>query len=379
MRILITNASLGLMGGTQAYVRDLAAWLLADGHSPVVYGPDLGATAAQLGQLTVPVTDDLSTISVGPDIIHGNSTFETMAALLHFPDTPAIFVCHGWRGSIATAPRFPRVLRYAAVDDTCADRLLLQEGIPADRLSVVLNAVDLRRFRVRPTPLPPRPRRALVFGNSAHAMNHLSVIERACRQAGIEVDVIGLLAGTFTDRPEEVLGHYDLVFARAKCALEGMASGAAVILCDNNGLGGMVTAANVARLRRLNFGIRSLVEPLTLETISREIDAYDPADAQKVSEEIRNTASNDVLHQEMFALYESVIEEYAAMTNRADWHEESRAVAALMQHLATANRASEWNRNVVIQAAHRILRTPLVGPLLLRSARWIVDRGKRSK
>ncbi|MEO8036047.1 MAG: glycosyltransferase, partial [Acidobacteriota bacterium] len=125
MRVLITNASLRFLAGTEVYVRDLATWLLEQGHWPVVYAPHLGDAATQIRRRTVPVTDDLSTIAVPPDVIHGNSAVETMIALLHFPQTPAIFVCHGWFGP---ALKFPRIFRYVAVDDTCADRLLLEEG-----------------------------------------------------------------------------------------------------------------------------------------------------------------------------------------------------------------------------------------------------------
>ena len=37
MRVLIAGHSLGEIGGVQRYERDLASWLLANGHSPVVY------------------------------------------------------------------------------------------------------------------------------------------------------------------------------------------------------------------------------------------------------------------------------------------------------------------------------------------------------
>src|SRR5436305_15140039 len=93
MRVLITNHSLGFMGGVNAYTRDVASWLLKHGHSPVVVGPDHGAAAERMTRLSVPVTDNLETITAPPDVIHGNSPIETMAALLHFPATPAIFVC----------------------------------------------------------------------------------------------------------------------------------------------------------------------------------------------------------------------------------------------------------------------------------------------
>ncbi len=375
VRVLITSGSLDVVGGVQAYVRDLAAWLLAHGHAPIVYGPRHGRAAAQLGRLTVPLTDDLASLGLAPDVIHGNSVVEAMTALLHFAQTPAIFVCHGWRADVS-APRFPRILRYVAVDDTCADRLTFKEGIPPEKLEVLLNAVDVARFRPRATPLPPRPRRALIFGNAAHAATHVAVVEQACKRAGIEVDVVGELAGTAVEAPESILGQYDLIFAKAKCALEAMASGAAVIVCEGSGLAGMVSSANVARLRRLNFGIRSLTTPLTVDTVSQAIVAYDSDDAATVSKLIRETASSDTLHRQLLALYQAVAEEYAGGAGRASWPEESRAAAAFLRSFAEASRPSESNLNLVAQAVHRILRAPVLGPALTGMARWVVNRGK---
>lgn len=371
MRVLITNASLGEPAGTQVYVRDLAAWLLDRGHSPVVYAPQLGETAAQIRRLTIPVTDDLTTLGAVPDVIHGNSAFETMTALLHFSSTPAIFVCHSWRGAQARPPRFPRVLRYVAVDDTCADRLLCEEGIAAEDVTVLLNGVDTARFAARARPLPERPRRALVFGNNAHAATHHGVVREACARAGITVDVIGHAAGTAVQEPEAVLGQYDLVFAKAKCALEAMATGAAVILCDIAGMGGMVRAADVARLRRVNFGARSLTAPLSVDAILREIESYDAADAAKVSEIIRSTASSDLLHEQLLELYEAMIGQEIAR----DWEAESRAAAAFLQRSSAGDR-HEANLSLVVQATHRLLDAPVIGRALTHGARWLVRRRK---
>jgi len=133
MRVLIAGQTLGPIGGVQTYERDLASWLLDHGHSPVVYATELGDAARQLLGRSIPVTDDLRSIAAPIDVIHGDSAVETMAALLHFPNTPALFVCHGWGSLERTTPHFPRILRYVAVDDTCADRLLLREAIPPDK------------------------------------------------------------------------------------------------------------------------------------------------------------------------------------------------------------------------------------------------------
>lgn len=374
MRVLITVHSLDAIGGVPVYVRDLAAWLLSHGHSPVVFGPHLGAAAAQLRRLTVPVTDDLSTIAVAPDVIHGHSAVETMSALLHFSSAPALFTCHAWRGPISSPPHFPRLLHYTAVDDTCADRLRLEEGIAPEKLTVLLNGVDTDRYRPREIPLPPKPRRALVFGNAAHETTHLPIVREACRRHGIEVDVIASASGTFVDRPETLLGRYDLVFAKAKCALEAMACGSAVILCDVAGVGGMVRANEVERLRRLNFGARSLTMPVTEEVLAREIASYDPSDAAVVADLIRRTAASDDLHGRILALYEQVIEDHARQTPDRDG--EGRAAAAFLQQMAQAESEQSSRLNGVVQATNRILSTPVIGPAMSRVARWLVQRGR---
>ena len=49
------------------------------------------------------------------------------------------------------------------------------------------------------------------------------------------------------DRPEAILGDYDLVFAKARAAMEAMATGCAVILCDRVGAGPLVCRANLPR------------------------------------------------------------------------------------------------------------------------------------
>jgi hypothetical protein len=344
-------------------VRDLAAGLLRRGHHPVVYSPVLGAVAAEIRAATVPVVDDLARVGSAPDVIHGHHGLETLAALLAFPGVPAVAFCHSWTGWPDAPLRFPRVLRHVAVDHTCRDRLL-SEGVPDDRVHVALNAVDLDRFRPRP-PLPPRPRRALVFSNAAGGRSgHLAAIRAACQAAGIALDVAGTRSRRPLERPEEVLGGYDLVFAKARAALEAMAVGTAVVLCDAAGAGPMVTAANVDRLRPLNFGVRTLREPATPAVLSREIARYDPADAAAVSRRVRETAGADALVDELVALYREVVAEHRAGPP-ADPAAEQRAAAAYLQWLAP--RLHE--RDLLRAAFGRLLRLPLVGAAVRARAR----------
>jgi len=278
------------------------------------------------------VVDDLRDLETPPDVIHGQHHLPTMTALLRYPRTPAVFFCHGWLPWEEKPPRFPRILRYVAVDHACRDRVILEAGIPEARVEVILNFVDLRRFRERP-PLPPRPARALVFSNQASEATHLPAIREACRERGISVEVAGRDSGRVALRPEEVLPGYDLVFAKARCAIEALATGAAVVACDFNGLGSLVTSSNFERLRNLNFGVRALRQPVTREALLQEIDGYDAADARAVTREIRRTAGLDQAVDRIVAAYGSVLAAARDPAYVIDPDEESRAASRYLHGL----------------------------------------------
>lgn len=296
--------------------------LLERGHTPIAYSTRLGEVARELRAATTPVVDDLNALASPPDVIHGHHHIETMTALLRFPTAPAIFVCHGWLPWEETPPRFPRIRRYIAVDNTCRDRLVCESAIPEDRIRVLLNFVDLQRFKPR-GPLPPRPERALIFSNNANERTQIGVIREACQRSGVQLDVIGLNSGNPHAQPEEVIGGYDLIFAKARAAMEAMAVGAAVVLCDSSGAGPMVTTKNFDQLRPLNFGIRTLREPLTPDSLAREIARYDPADAAEISARVRATAGREAAIDKIIAIYHEVIAEQASQSE-TDWTAEER-------------------------------------------------------
>jgi hypothetical protein len=331
MRVLITNNALAARAGSELYVRDLARALLARGHTPIAFSTVLGEVAEALRRATVPVVDDLDALGAPPDVIHGQHHLETMTALLRFPGVPAVYLCHGWLPWEEAPPRFPRIRRYVAVDDTCRDRLVFEHGIPEATVRVVFNFVDLARFRRRP-PLPPRPARALVFSNHASEGTHVPAVREACARMGIALDVLGSAAGTATASPESRLGDYDLVFARARGALEALAVGAAVVVCDAGGAGPLVTVETFPRLRPLNFGIRALCERVTVDGLAREIARYDAADAARVTDLVRAEAGREAAVDELLALYEEVRAEQAA-AGPGDAAAEAEAAAAYLRWL----------------------------------------------
>lgn len=329
LRVLFTNITLASRTGTELYIKEAALGLLRRGHAPVVYTPDPGEIAEEIRDATVPVVDDLARIGVRPDVIHGHHHQQTMAALLRFPGVPGVFFAHDWTAWHDAPPVFPRILRYVAVDGTNRDRLVVENAVPEDRVRVLPNWVDLDRFRPR-GPLPERPRRALIFSNYARGDTHLPAVQEACRRAGLELDVAGSGVDRSVEAPESILRQYDLVFAKARCALEALAVGTAVVLCDFRGLGPMVTRAELDALRWLNLGARTLRDPVTPELLLREIGRYDAQDAAEVSRRVRETAGLDAALDRLLDLYGEVIAESERL-GPPDPEAESRAAAAYLQ------------------------------------------------
>lgn len=367
LQILITNNALGARRGSELYVRDVALGLLKRGHNPLVYSSSLGEVAAELAAANIPVVDDLNKLTETPDLIHGHHHMDTMTALLHFPRVPAINFCHSSTNWYETPVRFPRVLRYVAVDHACRDRLIHRHSIPETSIRVLLNFVDLARFKMRSTPLPARPRRALLFSNYANEQTHLHVVREACKETNLELDVVGSGYQNASAEPEKILSEYDVVFAKARCALEALAVGSAVVLCDAGGVGPMVTLAELDNLRPLNFGIRTLSEPLNTGTLVREINRYDSSDAAEVCRRIRADAGLDFVVDELIGLYREVIEEFA--NSPRNEVEEGRAAAAYLRELkldfAKHGAASMRLRD-------RMQRIPLVGRWGIKLVRKLV-------
>jgi hypothetical protein len=329
LRVLITNNTLAHRAGTEIVVRDLALALTERGHLPICYSSVLGEIADELRQATIPLFAHIDQLPEPIDLIHGHHHVETMTALLRFPNAPAIYWCHGSQPWEEAPVRHPRIARYVAVDEACFDRLLFEGAIPSEKITLLLNAVDLRRFRERPA-LPPRPLRAVVFDNVAADHNFLPIIREACRQRGIALDEFGLGVGRACDQPETMLGNYDLAFAKARCALEAMACGLAVIICHQNGLGPLVSMAEFAELRRRNFGIRCVREPWSVDAVLQQLSRYDSADAAEVCRRVRDEAGLDAWIERVLDLYESTL----AHQRPFDREEESRAIAAYLQRVS---------------------------------------------
>jgi hypothetical protein len=353
--------------GTETVTWDLALELRKLGHAPVIYSTALGAVAHQLQSQGIMVYSDVREIPLTPDIIHGHHHAETLTALLQFPDTPAIFVCHDATAWHDDPLIFPRVLRYVAVDYRCQKRFEEITSIPPENIRIVFNKVDLSRFKSRP-PLPGQPRRAAIFSNYATRRTHTAAVTEACKSLGIAVDVIGKGFKTATSKPEEALLAYDIVFAKARCALEAMAVGSAVVLCDFAGLGGMVDCSSFPELRKLNFGSGTLLRPLDRASIAAEIKRYDAHEAKRVSERVRAEASLADTVVEWLELYNEVIAENRILNRQPDEARRQKELSAVAEYLVN------WGYDARIELERERLRKLVDWPILGRCFTWAMER-----
>ncbi len=280
---------------------------------------------------------DLTNTPFRPDVIHGHHHVPTTEAAVRFGDAPVVYVCHDRLHAHDIPPILPTIHRYVAVDANCRERLLVDAGIDPSRVSLVHNAVDLDRFRARP-PLPNAPRSAAVFSNQARPGGYLDIVIEACRYAGLEVQVIGSGVGRVEVHPERELAKIDLVFAKARCALEALAVGCAVILLDAPGLGRMVTSPDVAWQREWNFGARTLQVVPTLQSVLREIERYDASDASRVSSWVRDRCGLDLAVDTWEQIYQDSITDSTGQL-RTHWVDSVRSLAEHVGHLEVLVRA----------------------------------------
>lgn len=305
MKVLITNHALDRRAGTELYVRDLAIGLTARGHEVVCFAPVLGQVAEDMRRAGIPVIDRLDP-SLAPDVLHCHHHPVTALACMTYPQTPAVSVCHGvkpWQE--APLARFPNILHHVAVDQPCRD-FLVEQGIPSERIEVILNGVDLGRFahQVPAKDEADRRRKALLISNIASEAE-LVPFRQACAGNGISLDFAGA-GGTVMMAPEADLPGYGLVFAKARAALEAMASGCAVMLADYGRTGPVVTGMNLDALREANFGFSVIDRIPDVSALSQAIANIDWDDSAAVSARVRAEAGFAKVIDRYEGLYRSL-------------------------------------------------------------------------
>jgi hypothetical protein len=137
-----------------------------------------------------------------------------------------------------------------------------------------------------------------------------------------------------------LLAEYDVVFAKGRAAIEAMGVGATVVLCGAERSGRLISTANFDSLRRVNFGFRTLTQPLTPEGIVEELGRYDAVDGDAVARHVRENCELKTAVDRIEGIYAQVLAA-AATSGPPSAPDQSRAVSSYLRQTATHHKSSE--------------------------------------
>lgn len=332
MRILMAIQELASRRGTQIMVRNVARRLREIGHEVAVFTLETGPIGREISAFGIPILTDLSKVAQSPDVIHAHHNTPAAITTVRFPDVPALFVCDNWLAWHDAPPRLPTIVTYVAVGRQFRDRLIHDHGIPEERVAIHYNAVDLDRIRRRAS-LPERPCHIVAFTRTPLVAD---IVARAAETVGIRHTLLGRNVGREAVRPEDVTTEADIVIGTGLGALEGLATGCAVICADEWGSGGLVTDTNFDEMRHHNFACRT--RPLSVAMLVRDLQSYDAAAAAQVSSRAREECNLHVHVDGLLRLYDEAMSRFRRIRRKR------QDTVALARHLQQwlPNLSTEW-------------------------------------
>lgn len=338
MRILCTNQSLDVRGGSESYLETVVDELLELGHEVHAWAFQVGRVADRLAGLGCRIHKDLS--SVGPvDVIHAQHASAALAARAQLPDTPMVFVSHSWTIDIEDPPELAAPAALVGLNDSVTSRLRasqLADRVPVHRLHqpVEMSAAELHRVPINERPL-------LAVAIARNLSSRVGVLEDACRRHGTRLEVHAGIEPT-ADHIEAMM-RADIVFGVGRTALESMALARATFVLDESGGAGFVTAERYPELEACGF-TPAAGAATTLESVVEELSRYDRTLGQLGRELVGRHHAARAHATQLVALYRSVLGQRPLMTLEPDV---ARTLAALEQRnfeLEQRGRQAEWER-----------------------------------
>ena len=307
MRILFTQRKLEQFAGTEMVTLDLSRSMKKRGHEVVVYCPRPGRISDLMAANGVVTVSKIHDVPWQPDIIHCHHHLPALTAISAFPETPAIYACHGVRPWVEQPPIHPQIQRYVAVSGKMAAYISSKHGIAESDIRIVPNFIDTERFSAVRQPLNEIPKKAVLFGQR-FSQQDVTLLELACESHGIELEKVGPAYGNPRSNPELFLPDYDIAFAIGRSAVEAMACGCAVIPIMPHLAGNIVTAENFDSWKDKNFSPRFFTgaDKISESWFAQQLAQYNPESTSLVTEKIRNAFSLEQCVEHFEALYDEV-------------------------------------------------------------------------
>jgi hypothetical protein len=272
VRILIATRGFAHPGGSETYVLTVAEQFERLGHEVVIVTDEVGPFSAFAEDRGLVVRSSLDGLERWGDaaIVQDSILSYRLAELL--PDTPQLFRAPSELHDMQLPPGLPGVVCDVVV---CSDRVGDRIAALSIRPTVhrLRHPIDTERFMPAGVPRP-APRRAVLLGNYLRG-ERLEIVQGALEHAGVSVVQVGVLGETNLS-PERAIWDADIVVAKGRAALEGMACGRPVFVFDQFGGDGWVTADRYPAMEADNFAGLSGPPIAGRERLIEELSHYDP-------------------------------------------------------------------------------------------------------
>jgi len=270
MRLLLATHKLG-RGGSESYLIAVASELQRLGHVVTVHGVEDGPSSERLRALGIDVAVGETPPAGDFDAALVQDTGRSYAIARQLPATGQVFVAHSELFDAQLPPQDGSVATVVALNDRVERRIrALAAPPPLVRLT---QPIDCARFAVRET-IRARPRRAIVLSNYLHGAR-VDLLRRAWEPSGVELTMIGE-EGQPSDAPELAIADADIVVAKGRALLEGMASSRACYLFDMAGCDGWVTPDAYPALEADAFAGQATERAATFEALRDDLVRYRP-------------------------------------------------------------------------------------------------------
>jgi hypothetical protein len=272
MEIVLSFNQLGA-GGGDSYVVTVAEQLERLGHGVTIFAPEAGVLDASVAHKGLRVERSAGNLPDHCDILMAQDTGTAYELADRHPTTPQVFCATSELVDFQMPPQLPGVTAaVVALSERLARRLRALAIHP--RIVRLRQPVDTERFAPLEA-IRDRPKRALVIGNWLRG-RRLELLEKAWGNAGLELTRAGMDAG-WTATPERAIGDTDIVVAKGRAAIEGMACGRAVYVYDFPGVDGWVTPERYPALEADNFAGRASDETVDPDRMRADLAAYSSA------------------------------------------------------------------------------------------------------
>lgn len=269
MRLVLANHGFASAGGSETYLLTLAEHLQRLGHEVVVYAHELGPFTDHARRCGVEVRGELRELPSRSDVIFSQDAIVAYELAERFPGAKHVFRACSDVYDFELPPQLDDVVdvvvvlsdRYARLVRGCGVRapvLRLRAPVDLDRLSP--------RGRIRP-----RARRAVLLGN--YDDRH-GLVEEVWGERGIDLVKIGEPKQRYD--VAAAVAEADIVVAKSRAALDGMACGKAVYIYDMLGGDGWVTPAIYPSLEADHFAGQATERVIGADDLARDLDEYDP-------------------------------------------------------------------------------------------------------